>query len=253
MILLTSGDSFTYGNELSDDSPNCPSGKTWSANLAKHFGFAYECVAKGGAGNDCISRVLITRANEIRKTSTPFVVAVMWTYPGRIELKVQSAWHQLNDYVFWDSIEKLQAQWPDKGEKFYASMLAKIQKDREAGRLDLFRDYMKFTVLTGDYSIIKSYQSIFVTAQYLMHHKIPFFFVNAVNEANITGNRITRDILPYLDSINQPDWMPVPSFYNWAKENNYECGSAHPLDQAHTDYAKLILATGLVETKWQLK
>jgi len=253
MILLSSGDSFTYGNELSDDDPDRASDNTWSANLAKHFGFDHECVAKGGAGNDYISRSLITQANKLRKKSKQFVVAVMWTYPGRIELKVQSEWHQLNDYVFWDSIEKLQAQWPSKGEKFYASILDRIQKDQEANRLDLFRDYMKFTVLTGDYAIVKSYQSIFVTAQYLMHHKIPFFFVNAVNEANITGNYIPQDSLPYLDSINQQDWMPVPSFYTWAKENNYKFGASHPLDQAHIDYAKLILATGLVETKWQLK
>jgi hypothetical protein len=249
MILLTSGDSFTYGNELSDDSPNCPSGKTWPAMLAQNFGFKHECVAKPGAGNDYISRVLITRANEIRKTSTPFVVAVMWTYSGRIELKVQDEWHQLNDYVFWDSIEKLQAQWPGKDNKFYASMLAKIQKDREAGRLDLFRDYMKHTVLTGDYAILKSHQSIFITAQYLTHHRIPFFFVNAVSETTVVND----DMLPYLDSINKQHWMPVPSFYTWAKENNYEFGLAHPLDQAHADYAKMILQTGLVETIWQLK
>jgi hypothetical protein len=249
MILLTSGDSFTYGNELSDDNPDRPSSKTWSANLAKHFGFEYESVAKGGAGNDYISRTLVTRANVLRKNNTPFVVAVMWTYPGRIELKVQNEWHQLNDYVFWDSIEKLQAQWPGKGPKFYSTILEKIQKDREAGRLDLFRDYMKFTVLTGDYAIIKSYQSMFITAQYLKHHSIPFFFVNAVNENTV----VSKDMLPYLDSIDTQDWMPVPSFYNWAKENNYEFGSVHPLDQAHADYTNMILETGLVETKWQLK
>jgi len=249
MILLSSGDSFTYGNELSDDSTERASNNTWSANLAKHFGFDYECVAKGGAGNDYIARALITRANELRKNNIPMVAAVMWTYPGRIELKVQDEWHQLNDYVFWDTIEKLQAQWPSKGKKFYASILNKIQKDQEAGRLELFRDYMKFTVLTGDYAIIKSYQSMFVTAQYLIHHCIPFFFVNAVD----ADNHVPNDALPYLDSIDKQNWMPVPSFYAWAKENSYAFGSAHPLDQAHADYTKLILQTGLVETTWQLK
>jgi hypothetical protein len=252
MILLSSGDSFTYGNELSDDSPSRPSSKTWSACLANKLGMEHESVAKGGAGNDYISRALITRASVLRKQNMNFAVAVMWTYPGRIELKVDGEWHQLNDYVFWDSLEKLHAQWPGKGEKFYKTVLDKIQKDNTGGYLTLFRDYMKFTVLNGNYAIVNSYKSIFVTAQYLKHHNIPFFFVNAVDHAMQSQDQKSIDVWPYVDSLDNNDWLPVPSFYEWAKENNYDFGSVHPLDRAHADYADLILETGLVE-KWQSK
>lgn len=255
MIILSGGDSFTYGDELADQSFEHASSSTWVALLAKKFGFDYESVSEGGIGNDCIARSVITRASELKKQNKKFAVAIMWTFTGRIELRVNQKWYQLNDWVFWDSIEKFQTDWSHLPKKVFDSIQSRLQGVRDEGILPLFRDYMKYTVLTGDYAIIKSYQSIYLTAQYLKQHNIPFFFVNATDHAvGITREHTWPDVVPYFNSIDSGDWMPIPSFYEWAKENNYEMGSAkHPLERAHADYAKLILETGLVESKWQLK
>lgn len=255
MILLSGGDSFTYGNELSDDHPDRPSSKTWAANLANHFEFDHECVAMPGAGNGFVSQALIVKANQLLKENKKFVVAVMWTYTGRISLKVNDQWFQLTDFVLLDSADEFRAKWPQIGEKYLKKIIERLETARATGYLNLMRDYMKFTVLSGDYAIIRSYQSIYLTAQYLKQHNIPFFFVNAVDQAvGITHEHTLPDVAPYFDSLESADWISVPSFCTWAKENNYKIGTGqHPLDQAHTDYAKLILQTGLVETKWQLK
>ena len=256
MILLSSGDSLTYGNELSDDSPDRPSSKTWAANLARHFGLEHDCVAKPGAGNGHISRALILRADQLLKENKKFVVAVMWTYNGRIELKVNDEWFQLTDFILFDSPEEFRAVWPEIGEKYLKTVIDKLETARSIGYLSLLRDYLKYTVLSGDYAILRSYQSIYLTAQYLKQHNIPFFFVNGVDQAvGIKKEHKLTDVAPYVNSFDSADWIDVPSFYEWAKENKYEIAphGTHPLDRAHTDYAKLILQTGLVETKWQLK
>ena len=255
MIILSGGDSFTFGAELSDQNYERASSISWAALLAKKFNFEHETVAFGGIGNDSIARLVITRASELKKEKKKFAVAIMWTFTGRIELRVNQKWYQLNDWVFWDSMEKFRTDWSHLPEKVFNSLQSRLQGVRDEGTLPLLRDYMKYTVLTGEYAIIKSYQSIYLTAQYLKQHNIPFFFVNAVDRAvGITREHTLPDVAPYFNSIDPTDWIPVPSFYEWAKEHNYEIGPAdHPLDRAHADYTKLILETGLVESKWQLK
>ena len=256
MIILSSGDSFTYGSELLDEKQlDCASSTTWIALLAARFGFEYECVAKPGAGNDYISRALIERAHELRKQNKKFAVAVMWTYSARIELRVNKEWHQMNSWFFWDGAKKLRKEWEQIPQKFFDKLQKKIQVIKDAGHLELFRNYMKHTVLTGDYAIIKSYQQIFSTSQYLKYHNIPFFFVNATKQAvNEDDYKLYPDIHPYYDSFDATDWLSVPNFYDWAKENNYEItlSGGHPLERAHVDYANLLLKTGLIESKWRL-
>jgi hypothetical protein len=49
--LLAFGDSFTFGNDLSDWNDCKPSQLTWPALISKHYNLEYECHANPGIGN----------------------------------------------------------------------------------------------------------------------------------------------------------------------------------------------------------
>ena len=55
-ILISGGDSFTYGSELNDCTNQQHSNSTWSALLAQQLDMSYACVALPGASNSSITR-----------------------------------------------------------------------------------------------------------------------------------------------------------------------------------------------------
>jgi hypothetical protein len=80
MKLLTVGDSFTFGQELSDVTDNVTSSKfAWPELLAGQLGWQVNNLAKPGSGN---TRMIRTIVNEIDNYDV-FIIA--WTHWARIE------------------------------------------------------------------------------------------------------------------------------------------------------------------------
>ena len=75
-MLLTTGDSFTYGTELEDTS------KAWPYMLAGYLNTDVVNLAEPGVSNDFILRSTV----EGIKKHSPTVVIVAWTTPDRFEL-----------------------------------------------------------------------------------------------------------------------------------------------------------------------
>ena len=75
-MLLTTGDSFTYGTELADN--NC----AWPYMLAQYLKCDVVNLAEPGASNDFILRSTV----EGIKQHKPKLVIVAWTTPDRFEL-----------------------------------------------------------------------------------------------------------------------------------------------------------------------
>lgn len=94
-MLLTTGDSFTYGTELEDNS------KAWPYILAGYLNTDVVNLAEPGASNDFILRSTV----EGIKTHNPSLVIVAWTTPDRFELNGEHYTPNRNPREFrgWDS------------------------------------------------------------------------------------------------------------------------------------------------------
>ena len=75
-MLKSFGCSFIFGTDLSDSTNLKASYSTWPAHMAKHLGYQYGCLAKGGIGNfQILQRVL----DHINFTNNDlFVIAWTW-------------------------------------------------------------------------------------------------------------------------------------------------------------------------------
>lgn len=90
--------------------------------------------------------------------------------------------------------------------------------------------------LTGDREILN-------LQQYFEYHNIPYMFTCADNCVFTPGNTKINWEQWFLFPPAKEEWNTSSprGFYQWAVENNYECGKdRHPLEQAHIDAAKLM-------------
>ena len=106
MRLYTVGDSFTYGQELSN-----PSEQSWPHVLGKMLGYTVDNHARPGASNDYIVRQTV----EYLEQNQPDLVIIGWTIEDRIEIsgKTANPRHNPTLYKLWNedwAMAKLQAQ-----------------------------------------------------------------------------------------------------------------------------------------------
>lgn len=220
-FLLSSGCSFTFGNELSDDiESKIPSKLSWAALLANHLGCRYSTVASPGASNQTIARSLI---DSITLDQRPDKVAVMWTFTSRFEY---------NDR---------------KQGKF-------IQVSHEQAKVD---DRIKsFYDIVGDDEINELYTSLssFLSVQeYLYKRKIPFIFTTAdSNPLNrYYCRKPTRSLAALIKNIDWNRWYWIDpdheddGFYSWGKRNFTVGPKGHPLDAAHAKLSQDMLPMAL--------
>jgi hypothetical protein len=82
--IISFGDSFTAGTDLSDCSANSPSQYTWPALMAKDFDLLYGCKAVGGQGNMLISNQVIELYEKSHFKNQNFYV-INWTWFERFD------------------------------------------------------------------------------------------------------------------------------------------------------------------------
>ena len=107
-ILLVSGCSFTFGEEIYDavyEPGNIHSSKhAWPNVYADLAGYKNVVnVSEPGASNHYIARSIINRATEMRDAGIEFDIAVMWTFLHRGEIYV-GEWDQLG---LWHTSKQL--------------------------------------------------------------------------------------------------------------------------------------------------
>ena len=110
------GDSFTYGNELSDcDANGQPtySSLTYSALYAKHLGLGYHCHAAGYSANNGILRQI--KLANINKEDT---CLVMWSFSIRFAFMfADTGWRTLDQTEarwWWDMVDQTPKQCLDR-------------------------------------------------------------------------------------------------------------------------------------------
>jgi hypothetical protein len=257
-LLISGGDSFTWGSELGDETPSSPSQFTWSALLAKKLGYDYLCVAKPGCANNSIARRIIDAITE--NDWKELYVAVMWTYTHRNEIRLRNmypyntivhdqslatqfgiddyninfnAWHGLS---FEEKLEFFPNGLDEFQHKFFKDQHDKLT---EIGITNAADQYYK---ITGD-SIshhIGTAKEIVLLQLLLESKNIPYFFCCATNE--LYGRQPPEVIKNGVwQAINWNKWYHEAGFHIWAKDYPH-CGN-HPGKEAHRDWLELIYPT----------
>jgi len=247
-VLLAGGDSFTWGNELSDFNVDRPSKLSWAALLAKKLNYNYECVAKPGCGNHAIARKIIDYCD----ANTVDLVTVMWTFPVRQEVSIHNFlttegnsielvkseldgdWINLVQWQGLDYQDKL----PKYGEiskdvSFQNKLKQQCDWHKKTGIYDVAKHWFNFT--SGEYHDQVTLESIVVLQTYLEKRNIPFVFSASTDQIFelLNSNR------PLTKIIDKDKWANNTGFFNWAQQAGYKLSPMqHPEDRAHVDWVE---------------
>lgn len=137
-MILTAGDSFTYGEELPDRQKSA-----WPYLIAKDLGTTVLNLAEPGGSNDTMVRLVVEQTCKQRFE----LVVVGWTSPGRFEV-----WSDLSNSP------------------------VTVMHDSETG-LPWTEDYYKYSY-NQSFSYSQWFQQILLLQQYLKSIEQPFLFVN---------------------------------------------------------------------------
>jgi hypothetical protein len=259
-LLISGGDSFTWGSELGDDKfdshEHTPSKQTWSALLAQKFAMDYVCVAKPGGANNTISRRVIKAINDNKDAK--LYVAIMWTFTHRSEIRLRNmhpyntivhdpvvasrfdiddywinfnAWHGL---PFDEKMEFFPKDMSDESRVFFREQHDKLT---EIGMVQASDNFYK---VTGDYSYhnYNSLKEIMLIELYCKSKNIPFFFCSASSE--LFKSQKPNVLESGLYDLSWDKWHRSDAFSEWAI-NYPKCGN-HPGHKAHLEWSKLVFS-----------
>ena len=252
--VVAGGCSFTFGNELSDDTNGkTPSEKTWAALIAKEINANYHCVAKPGGGNGSITRRVIEKVGTLRD-GAPVVVA-MWTFPSRYDWAFPR--HKNLDDSRWTTITPWDTSHNRKevenavkdSEPQFDDFIRRQQMMQETG-LNKFADALYTHAANYYFEIYQSWMNIICLQNFCRQNGVPFFFTLADN----TLFYEKLDFMRYKDVLMDTLWREIDmrhwhwfgerfmGFNQWALLNDYKRGTTHPLDQAHIDGKTLMMS-----------
>lgn len=238
--LIAAGDSFTWGNDLSDCNQHTASNFSWSAIIADRLGYDYKCVAIPGGSNQSIERNVIEAVEQL----TDVFVAVMWTYPHRLEYKLRQALDNTNYFTIsgWHSFsikDKLK-NWGEISEGTKIFVERQHIEFEKVGIPAISKVTTDF--LHDDQYYIDTLRSQILLKDYLETRKIPYIFLPACDNVMLKNIRTDDSYVNLLKEISShANWInePLNGFVQWATNNNYKIGpTGHPMEPAHLAYAE---------------
>jgi len=247
-ILVAGGDSFTYGNELADCTPQTPSELTWSAYLAHKLEMKYVCVAQGGWSNPAIARNVINTVSSLDRRGIEHVVVVMWSFPTRFEfrfnydtLERDSPWYSISPWTH----ERNQSVILEAFQNFKDNIFNHYKKSQlvaqSTGLADFSEVYYKHI---GDSKYWETYSTLkeIVYLQDWLKQRNKKYIFTYVDEC-IFNKNVPWDasIENLFESLDQSNFYHFPGFYKWAADGGYPFYATHPCESAHTDFVNKFL------------
>lgn len=211
MRLLTVGDSFTYGAELSGtlNGPIQPHDKAWPSLLAKKLGYMLTNLARPGSGNTRMIRHAVTEIDNYD------MIIIAWSHFARIELADENGFYDL-----WPgcdgTLHKHHAPW-----RVYVTNYITAHHNDDY----LYRQYLLNIVLIQNY--LKSNNK-----RYLM---LDSFGNHQANYRNINTN---INIINQIDTTYYIGW-PMESMMEWTF-GTPQGPNNHFLEQGHEIVAEKI-------------
>ena len=199
--VISFGDSFTFGTDLSDQvpgvvgvNPPLPSRSTWPALIAKHLNIKnYVCYAEPGASNSTILRTLLS--TEILPTD---LVIVNWTWINRWDFYNEEEWSTL----------------------------------RPSGTEDnpMYKVYYKYfqSELWDKFETLKNIQLAFSMLDNVISTSMDPLTLDTTHHCPPYVQKLINNVKPKLT------WFDGKGFYHWAIDNNFPISDKwHPLEEAH--------------------
>jgi len=243
MILLTSGCSYTYGDEL--DSRE----EAWPFILGKLLN-SDKVINKGlvSGSNDFIVRTIIDNIDIVRKEE--YFVVCGFTTENRIEayctpydcymlLKVGREFKKVPN-------SEIKSLYPKEMSEPYKEELNKVSQD--------FMKYFSSDTLAN---LIRKADIIVLLGSFLRFLNIPFLFFNSLTTFNLKDTFMKKKYLAdkYFKRIQNlallgKNYINNPTFDEFTIKNNYPRGSyqKHPLQEAHKKWAEY-LNSYIIENK----
>lgn len=268
-LVISGGDSFTFGAELSmtiKDSFN-PHPNSWANLVAQRIGKQHINVARSGRSNSYIVRHVmheIQCAMQSGIDPNRIFVQVMWTFADRHEFAISmptgeydSPWMFFTPYTH---IDETQSEWFKSVSKSLSSWqgvqdnLKKVyNKNKSLGIVDFYQQYQKLIQTSTLNDSYTSFKEVLLLQNTLKLYNIPYLFTY-VNQHVMHGLFEDSSSGPgskYLNSMrllnHDENWYTFPGkfqkyvgFDDWAKHNEYEYATSHPLKEAHEAAAELI-------------
>ena len=245
-ILVAAGDSFTFGAELKDDTPG-PSSYAWPKITANTLGWNLHNVATSGNGNEAITRKLIDAVEQLKDYD--LYVVVMWSFPNRYEFafsfETNTRDTPYRSITAWDnaSFKEIKKQLRNENPVVLQHHKENIQWLNKTGIADFSKSLY---ATTGELQeTITSLKSILLAQLFLESKNIPYIFTMCDDALfqNFFFKNPDQSVKSLKENINWDNWF-LPDqmgFDQWAHENKYDYGACHPLEQAHADFAKLLV------------
>ena len=246
-ILISGGDSFTYGNELKDCDPKRFSLTTWSALIAEYMNWSYDCTAWGGHGNSAIARRTMTAVAKHIEQGNDVAVAVMWSFPSRYEFRFRyntqerdTPWYTITPWTH----ERDQSVILDAFKNFKDTIFDHYKRNQLTAQTTGLANFSEhFFKDVGDseyYELYTTVKEMVFLQNWLKQKRIPYMYTY-VDDCIFSPNQKPDSYLQTLyDSLDYSRIYNSPGFYKWAMDNQYPMGATHPLELAHEDFARLL-------------
>lgn len=263
-LVISGGDSFTFGAELATDNSVNPNPNSWANLVAQRIGKQHVNVARSGRSNSYITRHVLHQLQTALEQGTPtekIFVQVMWTFTDRHEFAIgiptgeyDSPWMYTTPYSHVDETESEWFKSVDRDlptwQNVYNSLKSFYNKNKQLGIVDFAKQFSKLTQSMPDNDSYTSLKEILLLQNTLKCYNIPYVFTY-VNQHVMNGMFKDSSNSCYLKSlrnlIDMHHWYSFPGDYqeyigfdDWAKNNNYAYATSHPLETAHVDAADLI-------------
>lgn len=268
MLVISGGDSFTFGAELPDDAGG-PSELCWANLVSKKLdAHMHINTASSGRSNSFITRRILYTVNKALENGylpENIFVQIMWTFVARREFKLingtlndlmykqDSEWLALDPYCGTneaksDWFKKIHPDTPNYASTKF-SLENKYNIYKGAGVVDLGKAW--YNIVSDEDDVYTSLKDIFSLQNFLKIHDINHIFA-------YTGYHVPKQLFEdetnkYVTSlrktIDQDSWYHFPGdwptskyigFNDWGLINNYEYATSHPLEKAHEDAAEII-------------
>lgn len=247
MKLISAGDSFIFGTELSDQKYDQFSKLSYPSLVAASMGIDYTSVAFPGIANNSISRRIYDYC--IQQRNEDKFVVVGWTFPNRYEFYfygAESHWQSITPWTVKDA-KTMSKDLKDRdiSSTVILDQLEHNKRLESAGVSAFATELYKRVALSRYWEAYSTLKEMVHMQNFFKLYNIPYIYTVADSGFlfDQTGFEVDQSLTAMLSELDMSRLFLFPDcqgFYVWAVRSNYPIGDTHPLEEAHRDAAIMI-------------
>ena len=236
-VLISGGDSFTYGSELPSQE------HAWANLLATRKGWNICNTARPAASNSAIRRNVMNAVHKYRELD--LFVAVMWSFPNRYEFRfaydtghIDSPWYSINPWTYND--QNFEEHFFTKDDQVLAAQQANRANAEAKGMTAFAKSYVQNVAQTEYWEIYNSWCEIAMLQNYLIKHNIPYIFTQVDNSLFECNSVMDSTLTTLRADIDMTKFMMDEGMFNWAKRTKQDFYTTHPRESAHVEWINML-------------